>query len=128
MGAIQMVPMAHKIISRYKRNKQLTNFQMDMMGKERVSQRAMEYTFIINRPNQINAVVRVSMNMVQGSKPASTLGRIPQYSSRTPQYSSQNTTVFQAEACAIKTSITKGVDKGYKNRNTILLTVPNVND
>jgi menaquinone-dependent protoporphyrinogen IX oxidase len=49
MGAIQMVPMAHKMISRYKWNKQLTNFLMDMMGKESVSQREMEYTFIINR-------------------------------------------------------------------------------
>ena len=75
------------------------------------------------------------MNMVQGSKSSSTLGRIPQYSSRTPQYSSripqysrQNMTVFQAEARAIKTSITKGVDKGYKNRYTILLSVPNVTD
>jgi len=43
-----MVPMAHKMISRYIWNKQLTNFLMYMMGKESVSQTEMEYTFIIN--------------------------------------------------------------------------------
>jgi len=41
--------MAHKMIPRYKWNKQLTTFQMDMMGKESVSQIEMEYTFGTNR-------------------------------------------------------------------------------
>lgn len=44
-----MGPMAHKMMPRYKWNKQLTTFMMDMMGKESVSQIEMEYTFDINR-------------------------------------------------------------------------------
>jgi hypothetical protein len=45
MAVIEMVPMTHKMIPRYRWYKQFTNFLMDMAGKESCSHREMKDTF-----------------------------------------------------------------------------------